>query len=350
MKKIRIGIIGTGGIAMGRHVRELLACENAEIVALCDIDSRRLEKAREKVGVASEKCYTDYRELICDPDVDAVEICTPNYLHAEMAIAALRAGKPTNLEKPIAMSYEEAKTIVEAEKASETLGMTCFTYRFMPAVRYAKHLVDTGVIGDIVGLNVAYLKDSAFWEGRRLEWRFEKSKAASGVVGDLGVHLIDLAQLLAGNIKEVCASRGVVVKERKRLDSEENAPVETEDRCSFIAHFENGAEGSFHITRCAIGHKNTIRYDVYGTKGSISFDLNDPKILMICSGEGNPKDYGTRTETVPQEFYLTQEAAFVRAVQGIRDPLYPTLSDGAKGQRVVDAILRSADEKRWMEV
>ena len=187
-------------------------------------------------------------------------------------------------------------------------------------------------------------------EGRRLEWRFEKSKAASGVVGDLAVHLIDLAQLLAGQIKEVCASRGIVVKERKRFDSDEIAPVETEDRCSFIAHFENGAEGSFHITRCAIGHKNTIRYDVYGTKGSISFDLNDPKILTICSGEGDPKDYKTRTETVPQEFYLTQEQAFVRAVQGTRDLLYPTLSDGADGQRVVDAILRSADEKRWVEI
>ncbi|MBR2908001.1 MAG: Gfo/Idh/MocA family oxidoreductase [Clostridia bacterium] len=350
MKKIRVGIIGTGGIAMGRHIRELLACEDAEIIALCDIDPNRLGKAREKTGVLPEKCYEDYRKLIADPDVDAVEICTPNYLHAEMAIAALRAGKPTNLEKPIAMSYDEAKAIVEAEKTSGTLGMTCFTYRFMPAVRYAKHLVDEGLLGDVIGLNVAYLKNSAFWEGRRLEWRFEKSKAASGVIGDLGVHLIDLAQLLAGQIKEVCASRGIVVNERKRLDSEELAPVETEDRCSFIAHFENGAEGSFHITRCAIGHKNTIRYDVYGTKGSISFDLNDPKILTICTGEGDPKDYKTRTETVPQEYYLTQEQAFVRAVAGVRDALYPTLSDGAEGQRVVDAILRSADEKRWVEV
>lgn len=350
MKKIRIGIIGTGGIAVNRHIRELLACADAEIVALCDIDPARLEKAREKAGVTREKCYIDYRDLICDTDVDAVEICTPNYLHAEMAIAALNAGKPTNLEKPIAMSYSEAQAIVEAERISGTLGMTCFTYRFMPAVRYAKHLVDGGVIGNVIGLNVAYLKDSAFWEGRRLEWRFVKDYAASGVIGDLAVHLIDLAQLLSGSIKEVCATRGIIVKERCRLDSEEFAPVETEDRCSFIAQFENGAEGTFHITRCAIGHKNTIRYDVYGTNGSISFDLNDSSTLMICSGEGNPKDLKTRTETVPQEFYLTQEEAFIRAVRGTRDPLYPTISDGAQGQRVIDAILKSADEKRWVEV
>lgn len=348
MEKIKIGIIGCGGIARNRHVKELLLCEDAEIVALCDVNSEACEKLRQKLGICAEKCYTDYRALIEDPDVRAVEICTPNYLHAEMAIAALQAGKPVNLEKPIAMTYEEALSIVEAEKQSEAFGMTCFTYRFMPAVRYAKHLCDAGKIGKIIGLNVSYLKNSAFWAGRRLEWRFVKDQAASGVIGDLGVHLIDLAQLLVGNVQEVCASRAVVVTERKRLDSEETAPVETEDRCSFIARFESGAEGSFHITRCAIGHKNTIRYDVYGTRGSISFDLNDPTLLTVCTGEGDPKNYEPRTDPVPKEFYLSQERAFVDAVKGKRDALYPSISDGAQGQKVVDALLTSADRHTWV--
>ena len=350
MNTVRIGIIGTGGVAMYRHIKELLQCKNARITALCDIDPTALSRAAEKAGVPTEKCYSDYRDLIADPDVDAIEICTPNYLHAEMAIAVLASGKPVNLEKPVAMSYEQACAIVNAEKNSQTFGMTCFTYRFMPAVRYAKHLVDSGLIGDIVGLNVAYLKNSGFWEGCRLEWRFIKEYAASGVIGDLGVHLIDLAQLLAGNITELCATKATVVKERMRLDSDELAPVETDDSCSFIARFASGADGSFHITRCAIGHKNTIRYDVYGTKGSISFDLNDPKILTVCHGEGDPKNYISVTEEVPQEFYLLQEQAFINAVLGNRDKLFPTLSDGSQGQKVVDAILTSADERRWVEV
>ena len=350
MNTVRIGIIGTGGVAMSRHIKELLQCENAKIAALCDIDPAALSRAAEKAGVPAEKCYSDYRDLIADPEVDAIEICTPNYLHAEMAIAALRAGKPINLEKPVAMNRAQADTIVAAEQDSSAFGMTCFTYRFMPAVRYAKHLVDSGLIGDIVGLNVAYLKNSGFWEERRLEWRFIKKYAASGVVGDLGVHLIDLAQLLAGNITELCSTKATVVKERKRLDSEELAPVETDDSCSFLAHFACGADGAFHITRCAIGHKNTIRYDVYGTKGSISFDLNDPKILTVCHGEGDPKNYVSVTENVPQEFYLLQEQAFVNAVLGKRDPLFPTLADGAQGQRVVDALLASADERRWVDI
>ena len=349
MKTIKIGIIGVGGIAK-KHIKELISYEDVKIVAICDVDPKAIAEKNAQLQLPAEKCYENYMDLINDPDVDAVEICTPNYLHAPMAMAALEAGKPVNLEKPIAMSYEEALKILDAEEKSNAFGMTCFSYRFKPAVRYAKHLVDTGAIGRIVGVNVAYLKSSAFWEGRRLEWRFVKEYAASGVIGDLGVHLIDLAQLLAGEVTSLCATQQTVVKERQRLDSDEIAPVETEDQCSFIAKFAGGAEGSFHITRCAIGHANTIRYDVYGEKGSLSFDLNDPTVLGVCYGDGDPKDLKIQTVSVPKEFYLEQERAFVDAVKGVHNPLFPTLSHGAQGQRVVDAILRSAAERRWIDV
>lgn len=349
MKQVRVGIIGIGGIAE-KHIRELLQCEDATIVALCDIEQKALARGREKTGVPVEKCYTDYRALIADEAVDAVEICTPNYLHAEMARAALAAGKPINLEKPIALSYEQAKTVLDAEASSATFGMTCFSYRFMPAVRYAKSLVDCGCIGTVVGLNVAYLKSSAFWEGRALEWRFEKEKAGSGVVGDLGVHLIDLAQLLAGNIVALCSTYQTVVKERPTLDGKGVGKVSTDDSCSFIARFACGAEGCFHITRCAIGHANTIRYDVYGERGSLSFDLNDPTVLTVCRAEGDPKDCQGETVKVPEEFYLSQEQGFINAVLGKRDALFPTISDGAESQKVVDAILRSAERGAWMTI
>lgn len=349
MKKVRIGIIGIGGIS-AKHISELLTCENAAIVALCDIDERALAKGREKTGVPTEKCYTDYRALIADPDVEAVEICTPNHLHAEMARAVLAAQKPLNLEKPIAMSYQQAMTVVEAEKQSSAFGMTCFSYRYMPAVRYAKSLVDSGYIGNIVGINVAYLKSSAFWEGRALEWRFEKEKAGSGVVGDLGVHLIDLAQLLAGNIISLCSTYQTVVGERPTLDGKGIGKVTTDDTCSFLARFACGAEGCFHITRCAIGHANTIRYDVYGDRGSLSFDLNDPSVLTVCHPTGDPKQAKSETVKVPDEFYLLQEQAFVNAVLGERDAHFPTVSDGAESQKIVDAILHSSECGKWLTV
>ena len=349
MKKIKVGIIGLGGIS-NKHLHELSNCENAEVVAICDIDAVAMARAKEKFGLNNVKCYSDYMELINDANVEAVEVCTPNYLHAEMAVAALNAGKHVNLEKPIALNYAQAQSITEAEERSGVFGMTCFSYRFMPAVRYAKSLVEQGKIGNIVGLNVAYLKSSAYWQGRALEWRFEKDKAGSGVVGDLGVHLIDLAQLLAGEIKELCATSQIAVKERPTLDGKSTGEVTTEDSCSFVARFECGAEGCFHITRCAIGHQNTIRYDVCGDRGAISFDLNDPSILMVAFGDGDPKYMKSETVKVPDEYYVGQEQTFINAVLGKRAEMFPTLADGAQGQRIVDAIIESSESGRWVRV
>lgn len=349
MKKIKVGIIGLGGIA-NKHIAELLRCEDVEITAICDVDERAIAKKNELLNLSPECCYKDYKKLIKKADVDAIEICTPNYLHCEMALAALEAGKHVNLEKPIAMNVEEARRIAEAAEKSGKVGMTCFSYRFKPAVRYAKKLVDEGKLGRILGLNVSYLKNSGFWEGRRLEWRFVKEYAGSGVIGDLGVHLIDLAQLLAGNITGLFATSSIEVKERMRLDSDEIAPVETDDTCSFIASFASGAEGSFHITRCAIGHANSIKYDVYGERGTISFDLENPTVLNVCMGDGDPKNLNFDSINVPEEFYLDQERAFIDAVLGKTDALFPTLAHGAEGQNVVDAILLSAKERRWVEI
>lgn len=352
MKKVKIGIIGVGGIATGRHIPELLECKDAEIAAICDIDEQRLESARLLANLPQEKCYTDYKALIADADVEAVEVCTPNYLHAEMAITVLEAGKPLSLEKPIAMNYDEAFAITEAEKASSAFGMTCFTYRFMPAVRYALHLMSENIIGDVIGLNVTYAKNSAFWEGRRLEWRFVKEYAASGVAGDLGVHLVDLAQMLAGEIVELCAMTDIVVKERVTLDGSSTAKVETDDNCFFLARFKNGASGTFHITRAAIGHSNTIRYDVYGTKGSLSFVLDKPipDTVILCTGEGDPKDFKAKEISVPKEFYLSQAEGFVNAVNGKKDTIFPTLSNGLQGQKIIDAILESASTRSWVKL
>lgn len=349
MDKIKIGIVGLGGIS-GKHIRELLAIPEAEIVAICDIDPAKIAEKNALLHLPPEKCYTDYRALIADGDVMAVEICTPNHLHAEIAIAAMEAGKPVNVEKPLSLSYAEAKKMADTAERMGVCGMTCFSYRFQPAVRYAKHLVDAGELGEIIGLNVAYLKDSALWEGRRLEWRFVEKYAGSGVIGDLGVHLIDLAQLLAGEMESLIAQKKIVVKERRKLDSEALAPVETEDMCSFLATFASGAHATFHITRAAAGYQNTIRYDVYGTRGSISFDLDHPESLTVCIGEAAPPNKHFATVDVPKEFYLAQEQAFVNALKGTPDAHFPTLADGAQGQRIIDALLLSAKEGRQVSL
>ena len=346
MKKI--GIIGVGGIANGVHIAELLNVPECKITAICDVDSKAIEKTKAKIG--DVLCFTDYKELIeCDEE-DAVEVCTPNHLHVEIAEYAVRRGKPINVEKPLGLCVEECERLGKAIADSKAINMMCFSNRFKPAVRWAKDMIDKGLIGDILTLNVEYSKSSAFWQGRRLDWRFVKKYAGTGVLGDLGVHLIDMAQLLAGDFKSVSANTGIVVKKRQLLDSDEWGDVETDDYCNFLAELTDKRTGravssTFSITRCALGHKNTIRYDIFGTEGSISFNLNDPDRLTFCTDKKDGFSATLETADVPKEYYITQEQSFVEALHGKFCDYFPTVDDGIKCQRILDAIERSAETK-----
>ena len=344
----RIGIIGVGGIANGVHIKELMDVAECKITAICDVSENALKKTAEKLG--DVLCFTDYKELVDCDEVDAVEICTPNYLHVEMAEYAARKGKPINVEKPLGLSVAECERLGKVISETGVTNMMCFSYRFKPAVRYAKDIIDKGLIGDIVTINVEYSKSSAFWEGRRLDWRFVKEYAGTGVLGDLGVHLIDAAQLLAGDINSVSAMMGTVVKERKRLDSEEIAPVTTDDYCNFISELTDRRTGkpvsaTFAVTRCALGHANTIRYDVYGTEGCISFNLNDPNELTLCTDKKDGMHASLETVAVPECYYVTQEQTFVDALNGTFREYFPTVEDGIKCQKVLEAVERSAETK-----
>ena len=345
---VRIGIIGCGGIARGKHIPELLAVEGCKITAVCDVNAEQMAKAVEAIGDKNVLCFTDYKQLVDCDEVDAVEVCTPNYLHVPMAEYAVSRGKPINVEKPLALSAKEAEGLWEATRKSGVPNMMCFSYRFFPAVRYAKALLEKHAIGKIVGLQVEYSKSSAFWEGRRLDWRFVKEYAGTGVLGDLGVHLIDMATFLVGNIKSVSAMTGIVVPKRQKEDSEEWADVETDDYCNFIARLddrENGGEAAatFSITRCAIGHSNTIRYDIFGTEGAISFNLNDPTEISLAYANGDVRKAALVTEKVPAEYSIKQEQMFADLVSGRECKYLPTVADGVQAQRILDALLSSAE-------
>lgn len=347
MKKI--GIIGVGGIAHF-HMGQLLEIKECRITAICDIDPQKLSSVGEKLNIPKERRFTDYQDLIVCEEVEAVEICTPNYLHIPMAAAVAKAGKPFNVEKPLSTCLEAALPLVKQLEETPVKNMMCFSYRFMPAVRYAKWIMEKELIGDIVSVDVAYLKSSAFWEGRRLDWRFVKEYAGTGVLGDLGVHLIDMAEFLTGKISEVTAVCKTVVKQRKRVDSEELADVETDDYCSFLAKMEKDTTASFVISRCAYGNENTIKFDIYGTKGVLSFDLNQPEILKVCVGEIDLKSQDLHTVKVPGEFFIKQEQMFVDMLHGKECQYLPTVTDGLRCQKILDSLLLSSEEKRWVKI
>ena len=351
----RIGIIGCGGIANGKHIPELLKVSGCKITALCDINETALNQTAERLGIDEEHRFTDYKALVDCGDIDAVEICTPNYLHVPIAEYAVSKGFPINIEKPLALDSDEAERLGKLMAEKSVQGMMCFSYRFFPAVRYAKYILDKGLIGKVVSVNVEYLKSSAFWEGRRLDWRFVKKYAGTGVLGDLGVHLIDMTQLLVGDIKSVSAMAGIIVKQRLKLDCDELADVETDDYCNFIAELSDRKSGgsvpaSFVITRCALGHANTIKYDIFGTDGVISFDLNNPDVLGVCISEVDKACDGLHTVKVPQKFRLAQEQMFIDMLDGKDCVHLPTVADGIKCQKVLDALLESAEKKKCIDI
>ncbi len=346
---VRVGIIGVGSIARGVHIPELLKIKDCKITAICDIDEKRLDMIGDELKIDKEHRFTDYKKLINCDEVDAVEICTPNYLHVPMAVEAVSKGKAVEIEKPIASTLEQTQMLKAAIKEQNVANMMCFSYRFFPATRYAKWIIDNKMIGDIISIDVAYLKSSAFMNGRRLDWRFIKEYAGMGVIGDLGVHLIDMTRYLVGNFKSVCGDTEIVIKERKKLNSEELAPVETDDYCSFLAKVGENIRANFVITRCAIGNANTIKFDVYGTDGVISFNLNDPEVLSVCIGEVDKESGGLHTVKVPARFKQTQEKTFIDAVNGKKEG-HPDIYDGIECQKVVDAVLTSAEKKCWVEI
>lgn len=347
MNDIRIGLIGCGGIAQ-KHMNEYLGAHGGHVYAVCDIDEARRRAAGEKCGVPAERQFADWRELLACPGVDAADICTPNNLHVPMARAAVDAGKPFCVEKPLGISYEETAALAEYAEARAIPSMICFSYRFLPAVRYARALVEAGEIGRVVHVYGQYLKSSAYMPGRRLDWRFVREIARYGVSGDLGVHMLDLATFLAGDVSAVCAETGIAVTERRRLDSDELAPVETDDWCHFLARIGGGASASFEITRAAYGNRNHIRVDVYGERGAFRFDLNHPERLEFHR-PGTGENEMERID-VPAEYLAVQQQVFLDLLAGKRDRYIPTLRDGVRIQRVLDAILASADAHAWVEI
>lgn len=353
MSVVKIGIIGVGGIAQGVHIPQILNIKEAKITAICDIDEQKLQTVGDKLSIPESKRYIEYMDLIRDEDVDAVEVCTPNNLHVPISVEVLKAGKHLNVEKPLSVDYESTKELADVIAGCDLdkqIAMTCFSYRFQPAVRYAKWIIDQGLLGNVINASVEYLKSSAFWEGRPLDWRFTKEASGTGVLGDLGVHLIDMTRLLLGDFKALTGHTEIIVKERPKLDGSGIGKVETDDYTTFIAILENGAVANFTVSRCAIGEENTIRYDIYGTQGMISFDLNNPKVIGVCVGKIDIDGNGMHMVNVPKRFYASQEQAFVNAINGNKGEYFPDVRESFTCQKLLAAVQEADEKKVWINL
>jgi predicted dehydrogenase len=341
------------------------------MTALCGRDAGAVAAAAARMGWSSTE--TDWKDMITRNDVHLVDVCTPGDVHAEIAIAALEAGKHVLCEKPLANTVAEAEAMVAAAESAARRGvrsMVAFNYRRVPALALARRIVAEGRLGTVRHVRAQYLQDWIVDPQFPLVWRLRKDKAGSGALGDIGAHIVDLAQFVTGqDIVGVSGLTETFVKERPLPEASAGlsasgsggtGEVTVDDAALFLARFSEGALGVFEATRFATGRKNAMRLEVNGSAGSIAFDFESMNELLFHDGseDGDLSGFRRILVTEPSHPYLEAwwppghglgyEHTFVHEVVDLlrdigsdRDPT-PSFADGLQVQRVLEAVERSA--------
>ena len=345
-----------------------------EMALLVGRNGRAVASAADKWGWSETS--TDWREAIARDDIDVIDIVTPGDSHAEIAIAALEAGKHVLCEKPLANSVAEAELMAAAAARAATRGvlaMVGFTYRRVPAATFARDLVAGGAVGDVRNVRAEYLQDWLVDESAPLAWRLQKEHAGSGALGDIGAHAIDLAQFItgqrltavAGTIETVVAERPLLA-EGSGLSGTAGAgfgAVTVDDVALFSGRFEGGALGAFVASRMSTGRKNALRIEVSGSRGAIAFDLEDMNALQYYddTAPADRKGFTKILVTEPVHPYVEawwpaghmlgyehgfahQAKDFVEAIATGTQPT-PSFADGLQVQRVLGAVEQSSDAR-----
>jgi len=321
---------------------------------------------------------TDWRKLVGREDIDLVDVSTPGDSHKEIAIAAAEAGKHVFCEKPLANDLAEAREMLAAVEKAGVKSMVAFNYRRVPAIAFAKQLIEAGKIGEIYHWRAVYLQDWIMDPEFPLVWRLQKEKAGSGPHGDLNAHITDLARYLVGDISEVVGMSETFIKERPLVAavddalgaraSKEMGAVTVEDAMLFLARFENGALGSFEGTRFAGGRRNHNRFEINGSKGSIAFNLEKMNELQYYSCEDDEGMQGFREIIVnegahpymsawwPPGHIIGWEHTFVHEVYDLMNAIatdtdvHPDFGEGVKCQEVLEAVAKSLEERSWVKI
>jgi predicted dehydrogenase len=376
LKPLNIGIVGYG--FMGRthsnaykRVNDFFDLAHRPVLkAVCGRSADAAKAFADKWGY--ESFETDWRKLVARKDIDAIDICTPNDTHAEIAMAAAQAGKMVLCEKPLARSLKEAQPMVEAVEKAGVPNTVWYNYRRVPAVTLAKQLIDEGRLGKIFHYRANFLQDwtisADLPQGGTGLWRLDVAAAGSGVTGDLLAHCIDTALWLNGPITTVNAMTETFVKQRKHNLTGKVEPVGIDDACAFLCRFENGSLGLFESTRYARGHKALYTFEINGEKASIQWDLHDLHRVQYFDHRDDSIIRGWHSVHVTdgdhpymknwwvpglqigyEHTFVHQFADFLRDLSTGK-PTSPTFREALATQAVCDAVLDSADARKWEDV
>ncbi|TCO69420.1 Gfo/Idh/MocA family protein [Rhodovulum euryhalinum] len=366
MTALGIGLIGTGFMGKThalafRSVRAVMGdVPEVRLECLCDTPADKAARFAAQFGFV--RATADWREIVADPAIDIVSITTPNNLHAEMAIAALQAGKHVWCEKPMALTLADAERMEAAARAAGRITLVGYNYLHNPAILHAKRLVGAGRIGRVVHVRGWVDEDYQADPDLPWTWRARLADAGLGALGDLGCHLVSLVLALAGPIESLIADTQIVHADRPLADGSGRAAVENEDTATAILRFANGAQGSISASRSAWGRKNRLDVEVHGTKGMIAFAQERMNELQLYVNEGPKAEQGFRTiltgpEHAPYGRFVpapghqlgfldlkTIEAAeLLRAIAGGR-VAHPGFAHALGIERVIHAIAQSGAE------
>lgn len=377
-KELRVGMIGYG--FMGRahsnaykQVGQFFPSQHKVVLkAACARDAAKAKAFADQWGYESTE--TDWRKLVERKDVDVIDVCTPNNLHREIALAAAAAGKMILCEKPLAMTAAEGKQMVDAVEKAGVANMVWYNYRRIPAVTLARRLVEQGKLGKVYHYRAKFLQDwtikADLPQGGQGLWRLDVAAAGSGVTGDLLAHCIDTAVWLNGRLDSVCALTETFVKQRLHNLTGKVEPVGIDDACVFMGRFENGSLANFESTRYARGHKALYTFEINGENMSLFWDLHDLHRLQVFDYRDEGPIRGWKsvhvTDNSPDHPYMANwwvpglaigyDASFTHQVadfiQGLETgkPANPTFRDAYETQLILDAILDSAKGRKWVSV
>ena len=376
-KPLNIGMIGYG--FMGRaHSNAYCTVSNffdleyqPVLKAACARNAEKVQSFADNWGY--ESIETDWRKLVARDDIDAIDICVPNNLHKEMAIACAEAGKMVLCEKPLSMNTEDGELMCDAVEKAGVRNMVWYNYRRVPAVTLAKNLIDEGRLGKIFHYRAQFLQDwtisAELPQGGEALWRLDVDAAGSGVTGDLLAHCIDTALWLNGSLDTVSAMTETFIKQRVHQETGEVSEVGIDDACTFMGRFSNGSLALFESTRYARGHKALYTLEINGENASIRWDLHDLHRLEYFDHGDDSLVRGWRSVHVSdgdmpymdkwwvpglqigyEHSFVHQVADFLKSLEEGESPIDPTFRTALETQRVCDAVLRSAENGTWEQV
>lgn len=385
MRKINIAMIGYRfmGKAHSHAYKDLSMFFRVGVIpvmkVICGRNKEALKEAADMYGW--EEVETSWEKVVERDDIDLIDICTPNYTHKDIAIKAAENGKMILCEKPLAANLTDAYLMLEAVERGKVKHMIDFNYRKVPAITFAKQLIDEGFVGEIYHFRGVFLQDWIVDPNFPLVWRLQQQEAGSGAHGDLNAHIIDLARFLVGDIDKVIGISQTFIKERplvrevsqlttglSAVAEEKVGKVTVDDATIFLAKFKNGALGTFEATRFATGNRCGLRFEINGSKGSIRFKFDDMNYLEVFSREDPETRQGFKKITVTESLHpymanwwpaghgIGYEHTFVHIIYDFMKAIEedtlpsPNFYDGVECQKTLDAVERSIREERWVKV